>query len=726
MATQIVELTGDEASLLRSLDKVIQKQLEMERKLRDTGQAGDAAGTSIEAAMAKVEAEATKSMKGLLAELRTVGPEGQAASAALREHLQGAGKAGMRSFDAMIAQLRLIDPEAADSAQAAADAMKQAGQDSQAVWNDQLNLLRQLGPEGAAAAKQIEMDMRVAASEAAGGIDGILGKLEQINPTAAASAQKVRSEFAAAANFSEREFSDVLNELRSMGPEGRKAAEEIRRELVQAGRIAEKSMSDVVAKLDGIDPAVAAQARSIVANMKNAGTESSNVLDSLAGKVGSYVAGIGAAATAVELVRKAWEQVRKEQDTGLQALKGTQISERTLLQVSTSNQDFAANRKMRDDLSQQFGVDQNVVSQVVFDAISLGFKQNVPEIVRASQVLDPEAASAAGGKLAQLFDKENLSATQTISSTLTASAASVADFEDLARALPSAAEGGRQLGASFAETVASVAVLTTDFKDASVAADRFKAFASKAAQDERFKGKDITQVVQEVSELSDEDRKSFLKDSMEVNAFYSAALDRLSQIREQATVINQDIAATAQGSGALNEKIGIAERDPVLIALRAENVAQQKLLVSQAQQKGEEGATASAAAANVERKFLVENDNIVTRTVGGVGLTNVATGAAALLGEDENTSTAIGVGVVRGVVEGFSRGIFGPGVEKLSNIGRRESEPDPNASALLAEQRRQTELLERQNQILEQTAANTTPRQSSPPAVTPALSAQQP
>lgn len=44
MATQVVELTGDEARLLRSLDKVIQKERDHEAQLRKVGDEGDKAG----------------------------------------------------------------------------------------------------------------------------------------------------------------------------------------------------------------------------------------------------------------------------------------------------------------------------------------------------------------------------------------------------------------------------------------------------------------------------------------------------------------------------------------------------------------------------------------------------------------------------------------------------------------------------------------------------------
>lgn len=583
MATQVVELSGDEAALLRSLDKVVQKQLELDRKLRDTGENADAFGVRMEDALAKVEAESNKALKGLLAEMKTLGPEGQAAATALKEHLQGAGKAGMRSMDQVIEQLRLIDPEAAAAAQAASRSLATAGKESESMF------------------------------------------------------------------------------------------------------------------------------------------------DSLGGKVAAYVGSIGLAAAAVDAVRRAWVQVQDEQADALKNLQDTQDPDRRLLQVSDSQQQFRERRTQRDDLAMQFGVDRTQVSTVIFDAISQGFEDSVPEIVRASQVIDPNAASAAGGKLSTLFDKEQLTATQTISATLVGAKSSEADFETLAKVLPVAAEGGRQLGASFAETAAAVAVLTSDFATAATAADRFKAFSSKAALDEQFKGKDITDVVEKLSQMSAEQRKSFLGESQEVNAFYSAALPRIAQIREQAGLINQDLSATAAGGGALNAKVAIAESDPELIALRSEARAQQRKIVTEVQEKGIEGATASAAAANVEAELL-RSDNLATRTIGKqFGVTSAVTGSAVALGATERDATTAGVVGSRVATDAVLAGaIPGYGIAKALLPGFSPAPADPTAEALLAEQRRQTALLEQQNALLQQTATNTVPQAPPVPSVTPALANQQP
>lgn len=734
MATQVVELTGDEAALLRSLQKVIDKELEMEKKLRDAGNAGDAAGTQIEAAMAKLQRESDQALRGLLGDLKGLGPEGQAAATALKSHFQQSGKAGFQSFGQVIDQLKLIDPAAAAAAQSAADAMVQAGHSATKAWDDQIALLRAMGPEGAAAAKTIETDLASAAASAAGGMDQILNKLEQLNPEAAKAAAKIRSELGESARYSEKEFGGVLQEMRAMGPEGKKAADAIRKELVAAGRIAEKSIEDVAIKFNSIDPAVGKAASKIISDMRTAGTESGTVIDSLSAKVTSYVAGIGLASGAWNLVKRALEQVNREQDEGLAALNKTKDTDRELLQVSTSAADFAANRKQRDQLSAQFGVDRNDASKVIFDSISLGFKESVPEILRASQVLDPTAAASAGGKLKNLYSNENLSATQIISGTLTAATVSSANFDELARVLPNAAEGATQLGTSSAETLATVAILATDFKDAAVAADRTKAFTSKAAQDERFKGKEITEVVQSLDAMQPDERKDFLKGSDEVNAFYNAALRRMKEIRSLAAEVRKDVAEAAQGGGELNAKIKISETDPILVARRKEAMAKQSLEVTQADVKGLEGSVGSSAAAGARDTFLKE-DNFLVRAAGdgvfGIGLTKGFSGAAATLGANEEDATAATVGGVRGTVRGIVGNLLGPVIGDMLAPRSREPQaasyqlqpPIRTDPALLEEQRKQTALLQEQNALLAKSVSNTEPRQQ---PVTPGLSAQQP
>lgn len=194
MATQIVELTGDEAALLSSLDKVIQKQLEHERRLRDTAEQGDAAGVTIRDAMAKVTAESDKALNGLLRDMKSLGPEGATAAAALREHFQTAGKAGHKSFDQVLAQIKAIDPEAAAAAESAARELADAANSSEAQFKQMLDELRSLGPEGRQAATELKRELVAAGKISERSMQDIVGELEKLDPAASASARKIIAE----------------------------------------------------------------------------------------------------------------------------------------------------------------------------------------------------------------------------------------------------------------------------------------------------------------------------------------------------------------------------------------------------------------------------------------------------------------------------------------------------------------------------------------------------
>ncbi len=295
--TQVIELSGDEAKLLRSLQNVIDKQMQLERKLRDTADQGDAAGTAMEDALRKVNAEAEKTLVGLMRDLKSLGPDGAAAADALKGHLVEAGKAGFKSIDTILDQIKMIDPAAAAAAQSARDSLQVAAKESVDDFGETLAALRALGPEGSAAAAQIKSDMEAAAAATKGNFQQLLDKLAQLDPTAAESAASIRAEMERAANDTEARFRDVLKELQHLGPEGRDAAAEIKKHLVEAGKVSEKSIEQVVAELNKIDPAAGEAATAIVTNMRAAANNAESswagfgdgVIDQITGIALAYV-----------------------------------------------------------------------------------------------------------------------------------------------------------------------------------------------------------------------------------------------------------------------------------------------------------------------------------------------------------------------------------------------------------------------------------------------------
>lgn len=745
MSTQIVELTGDEAALLKSLDKVIQKQLEMERKWRDTAEQGDAAGVALQDALAKVQAESDKTLNGLLRELKTVGPEGSTAAAALRSHLQEAGKAGHRSMDDVLAQIRLIDPEAAAAAEQAAAAFAEAGEDVSVVWREQLQLLRSLGPEGSAVAAEIEQSMKAAAAEAAGGMEGVLAKLQEIDPTVAEAAAKVRTELAEAAQYSEREFAGVLEELRRLGPEGRQAAAELRSHLVDAGKIAEKSMGDIVSRLDDIDPASAAAARKIVADMQTAGKESVSVFDKSIVKVAEYAGSFLAVHTAVEGVRRLWEQVNEEQQKGLEALRGTEDADRRLLQISDTPEQFEATQKLADNLAVQFGVDRTAVRNSLFAGLSEGFAEIVPDIIAGATVVKPESASGVAGQAPKLFEAEGLGALEAISGTLVAAKRSRIDFEKLSSVLPIAAEGARTLGNSFAETSAAVSVTASDFGSANTAAERIKSFSVSASLDSELSGfKDLTDVVKALRDGTEERRKEFLGESIELNTAYSTLLKELPRIEAVEKEIVADLIATKAGAGLYRQQIEAANRSPRIVALQEERKARVSLEVAQGELRGAEGAIAETAKSRVEEQLLRDGDNIATRTVNSK-IGEFATDAAVGAGAGAESAAGFGTFFARSLTNAISSSASAlPGVGLLPWVRSAFGAGDNDQVALRRERDSQFSAGPAQNEVLlaqildvqkqtlqtlqnveasnDKTASNTVPKASEPVSVTPALS----
>lgn len=411
--TQVVELSGDEAKLLRSLQNVIDKQLQLERKLRDTAEQGDAAGTAMEDALRKVNAEADKTLVGLMRDLKSLGPDGQAAADALKGHLVDAGKAGFKSIDTILDQIRLIDPAAAEAAQSARDSLATAAQETVDEFGETLAALRALGPEGSAAAAQIKSDMEAAAAATKGNFQELLGKLAELDPTAAESAAAIRAEMERAANDTEAQFRQVLQELSSLGPEGRKAADEIKKNLVQAGKISEKSMSDVAEKLREIDPAAADIADKVIASFGRVEQQSNPIFSSiskfaiseLSGIIAAYV-GISEAIQSVNsFVSEQRDLINQSREAHIALARIQQESYKNLVGISMVEQDKLLQRGVGEVA--KVGIGLGPATEAVTNAMAAGATSSEDAIAAAKaaamlNILTPQQTAAATGAAVSL------------------------------------------------------------------------------------------------------------------------------------------------------------------------------------------------------------------------------------------------------------------------------------------------------------------------------------
>lgn len=210
------------------------------------------------------------------------------------------------------------------------------------------------------------------------------------------------------------------------------------------------------------------------------------LVSALTSRVGGYATAAGAAALAVGAIKGAWEAVNAEQEKGKAAIDKTQETERRLRQVTTP-EEFLRVRAQTEQMSVTSGVPLPDVQRVMFSAISEGFRDAVPDIIAANQIISPESAAGVAGQVPALF-KGQINAMEAVTMTLKAAEQSRLDFEQIARAIPGAAEGGAIAGASPEETMAFVSVLASRFKSGDTASDRIKTLATKIGTDQGSPG----------------------------------------------------------------------------------------------------------------------------------------------------------------------------------------------------------------------------------------------
>lgn len=374
----------------------------------------------------------------------------------------------------------------------------------------------------------------------------------------------------------------------------------------------------------------------------------------------SYVAGVGLAAGAVQSLQAAWIMVRKEQEAGLAQLQRTSSQDRRLLQVAGSAEEFTKLRNQSDSLAASSGVDRGVVREVMFSAISEGFRDAVPEIIAAAQVIDPVAAAGVAGQVPALF-KGAISALEAVDLTLRAAKESRLNFEQISSSLPQAAEGGGIAKATAQETLAVLSVLASEFKSGDTAADRMKMFATKAGISDEFAGQGLIAPLEKLMGMDEKTRRKYLGDSQELNVAYVKMAENLPLIKQRLADLNAESTAFAAGGGILRSQSEIAANDPQLAAVRAEAKARQDLERTQAQRDGVSGGSA-AAAELITTKQILTNGSFFSRFINNItGLGGTVARGASTSGLSTDASSTLGaasVDVLSGLANPFSSSSF--------------------------------------------------------------------
>lgn len=402
--------------------------------------------------------------------------------------------------------------------------LDKAGQESAKAFTEILRELRKMGPEGRQMASELEAHLRDTGKGGRQSMQQIIGKLEELDPAAAEVARKVEGSLKVAANDSARNLGKVQKELIALGPEGKAVANRLSEYLAQTGESGKRSIDEIIREVGLIDneaEEVAIRAREDFAGMKSAGDGAFG--DSAARKVIAFAGTWMSVSRAVNAVYDALERMREKKEEALGTLQGTEDENRRLLQVSTSQDDYEQLRDRADELALQHGIDRNQARQLIFSARSENFEPAAEFIASNAQVIGVESQAKVAGQLPGLFKNETVTPEQAINMTLAGAAESRLNFEDIATALPSAAEGGALAGASSVETVGALSVLAGRFKSGETAADRLKNLATKIGLD---------------TGVSEEDIK---KDRQEEQDRLEAATARLRSLEERAADAKKDL-----------------------------------------------------------------------------------------------------------------------------------------------------------------------------------------
>lgn len=450
-----------------------------------------------------------------------------------------------------------------------------------------------------------------------------------------------------------KEMNSLLRILRDMGPEGKASAEELRRHMNRAGREGVESIDDVIDKIGMIDEAAADSVRGARSEFKKLDDDQ----EKTAGepglkKIAKWGAAWAAAAGSIDLIREAMERVRATNERALSALEGTAAGDKRLLQVSNSAEDFQALSGRADDLAKSEGISRDEARNLMFSARSEGFEGSTDFIASNSQVLDIESQATVAGQIPGLFTKETLTPEEAINMTLAGAAESRLDFGEIARALPSAAEGGSLAGASSEETVATLSVLASRFKSGDTAADRMKGLSTKFGLDDRFKGGGILDNVEKLQGMSEKERSEFLGGSQEANAAYEMIVDEMSTIRDREKIIGQARQATGTDQSITSQKRAAAAEDEGLATLKKLNRSEIRKEIAEEENRAvEEGSrqtrkndALSGAENRGESKLKIAGVEMFSNKVSDYGFEEEAVNALPVLLGDELAKTSVAAG----------------------------------------------------------------------------------
>jgi len=301
-------------------------------------------------------------------------------------------------------------------------------------------------------------------------------------------------------------------------------------------------------------------------------------------------------------VQDALRGMREEAAAARRDLDKLAASNIVFNQIATSGKDLRELQEQRDVLAVQFGEKPENVADLIADARQLGFEDLVDDILAARQVVPPSSAAAAVGQVPQIFQGQ-ISGLESLNAILKGSETSSLTFEDVAEAIPKAAEGAAPAGSSPAEVIALASVFSAFFARSDTMSDRLKAFGSRVAIDPELKGKGIVGGFQALQAMPDDERRDWLGMNQELNAVYNLLSDNIGKVAETQKEVQAAIEATGTPQGMLEQGIERARGDKDFAAQLLLDRAEVAREVARRQRLGVGAAESEAAVLGVPAQF---------------------------------------------------------------------------------------------------------------------------
>lgn len=266
-------------------------------------------------------------------------------------------------------------------------------------------------------------------------------------------------------------------------------------------------------------------------NVKRAQDEST---DSVKDVNNLKTAWIGAG-SAIALAHRALQFYNEEKDKGLETSLTLSDARQSLTQASDP-EDLRANEQLAKDLAVDFGLDPVKAYQLVFDAISSGFVDEVRAVAAADPLVGVATGSKLTGEFREFFANENLSVENTFDSIAAGSAESVFNIPQLIEQVRKAATGRNVGGFSSSDVISTTAAIGTLLTERSGTAVENLSVKLGTDAEGRFKGLDLREAVEKLAN-DPELVSSFTGGNAQLRTYVEAAIST----REAAAMLDADI-----------------------------------------------------------------------------------------------------------------------------------------------------------------------------------------